>query len=100
MNALGRLFDSIFMPLPELPSDEQWKFTVVTPLMQKLSKGGHGWQAEDDICDGHVGMSIIGARCFWAKQLGFIEFKRRRFRDGWWIRLTPMGWRYLRSLED
>lgn len=98
MNALARAFLNIFdPPLDEPTPDESWQLTVATPLLERLNSFGPGWHSEDEVCGGDVGMSIIGARCFWAKQLGLMEYRRRTFRQGYWLRLTPKGARFLRK---
>lgn len=99
MNALARTFELIFGPpwWKTLSARDQQFLSVARPFLERMDRLSRGWQREDVVCDGNLGMSIIGARCFWAKQLGLIEYKRRWMRKGWWIRLTPKGQRYLRE---
>jgi hypothetical protein len=101
MSALARTFEFLFGSpwWISLPSSEQWKLTTVRPLLERLNAmGGVNWRSEDAVCAGDVGMSIIGARCFWAKDLGLIEYRQRFMRGrGYWMRLTPKGLRYVRE---
>lgn len=91
MNALGRFFESVFDPPFQLEPHDEWRLRAALPFIRRLKSFGPGWQRESQVCWGDVGMTIIGARCLQAKELGFIEYRRRAFRSGWWIRLTPLG---------
>jgi hypothetical protein len=100
MGTLARAFLDVFGPPLEVDQSDEWKITCARPLLKRLDQFGPGWHPEDDVCGGDVHMSIIGARCFVAKELGLIDYKQRFLRSGWWIRLTLKGQRFLREQTE
>ena len=100
MGLLLDAFNAIFGPWQPSNAGAAGDAKIARPLVERLASMGGGWHSEEDVCGGDVNMSIIGARCFYAKQLGLIEYKRRAFHgDDFWLRVTPRGYSYLRGLQ-
>lgn len=68
------------------PAELAYATEVAKPLCSRLSSWR--WTREDIAT---IGLRLPAVRIFWAEQLGWIEYRKRIFRPGMWIRLTPAG---------